>query len=111
MGLCDLCKEHTKTRHRIHGETLYYLTNILARHLKKMTDDELLKLYKWIQEGLMVCTDCHDLCKKVKEECHSGASMRLYNFRRETDKKDLEKIETEIQRRIIMRRALKGLKR
>lgn len=107
MTICDLCLDHVKTRYRVEGEKLYYVTNLLSTNLKKMTDDELLKLYSWIQEGITVCKDCDVLCKQVYQECHPPKNMKIYGMRVVSDKNDLQKIEDEVNRRTIQRKAVK----
>lgn len=106
-GLCGFCKEHVKTRFLIKGTTYKGITNILLSNIKEVSDDELLEMYRFIKVGLGVCEDCIRLCKRVNSECDKPENMNIYSFRTMTDKKDLETIETEVRRRVNIRKILK----
>lgn len=109
MTICDLCLDHTKRRFKVDGSKLYYITNLTPTMLKSMSDDELLTIYKWIKDGVMICGDCEKLCSIGDSSCmqHHHKNRPAYKQRTMTDKLDLTKIEEEVARRTRMRRALR----
>lgn len=112
MSFCDLCNEHTRyTTKRLATRDLH-LVNLPNDYIKKLTDDELLKLYEWNQNGMRVCgacmTECRDPTSKDCSGVHkSKQAQELYKYRIMVDERTLKQIENEVARRTESRRALR----
>lgn len=105
MTICDLCRLHVSVRNQFLGEAkILALTNLTRGILQTMTLDDIAQVYNKAKEGIMVCRDCLELCRRGDCAPHDRSNIPAYNHRIIEDDITMKALVEELDRRINVKR-------
>lgn len=106
MTICDICSSHATIQSKKLINRDIYVKELPKHYIEKLSDDELLAIYKFVQDGITICRDCLLDCKL--SGCKNN-QIEIAKYYLTTGNLTQTQIEKEVQRRIILKKNLKNI--